>query len=227
MKKLLIAAAGSFILTAVYADADSRWYGVAGLGVASVHNDFSDTSTSSNAITTSQSVDTKGNVLLGGLGYQFNDRLAFEAQYLDMRGIGSTENVKYNNATINGQIWNGSIASSGELKATSYNFSAKYDFNLTNSSKFYGRLGVAQATVKSDQTISGSGTIGGTSLAVAQSASFEKTKTVPFFGLGYEYDLSKSLSLRSEFSRISTIGEKSTTGESAVNMITLQTKFKL
>ena len=97
---------------------------------------------------------------------------------------------------------------------------------LDSTSKVYGRLGVTQVKVKNDVAVSGSGTIGGTTASVRGSLSFDETKTVPLFGIGYEYDLNKQTSLRAEYTHIDTVGAKNTTGESAVNMLTIQTKFK-
>jgi len=223
VKKLLIAAAISLIMTAAHADPDSRWYGVAGLGVASGHSDQSDLSTSSSTGSYYQAVDTKGNVLMGGAGYQLDDQLAIEATYFDMRGFGIKRSATYNSAPVLA----GSESINNDIKAEAFSLSAKYDFKLNNSSKFYGRMGLAQANVKNDQTYSGSLTVAGKQQSSAQSTSTEKTKIVPYFGLGYEYDLNNSLALRTEFIRINTIGDKDTTGESAFNMITLQTKLKL
>ena len=116
--------------------------------------------------------------------------------------------------------------SNQDVKATALAFSAKYDFKLDSTSKVYGRVGFTQVKVKNDIGVSGSGTIGGRSGNVVASLSYDETKTVPLFGIGYEYDLNKKTSLRAEYTHIDTVGAKNTTGESAVNMLTLQTKFK-
>ncbi len=73
----MIAVAAVLALTAAHADTDSKWYGIAGLGKASVQSDLSDMSASSGTLTATQTIDTKGNVFFGGVGYQFDDLLAF------------------------------------------------------------------------------------------------------------------------------------------------------
>ena len=226
MKKAMIALAATLALTAAQAQSDSKWYGIAGLGTASVKSDLSDYSASSGTLTVNQSVDTKGNVFFGGIGYQFDDLLAFEAQYIDIRGFNANQSITANNAVINGTTVNGTISANQDITATGLAFSAKYDLKLDSTSKVYGRLGVTQVKVKNDVAVSGSGTIGGTTASVRGSLSFDETKTVPLFGIGYEYDLNKQTSLRAEYTHIDTVGAKNTTGESAVNMLTIQTKFK-
>lgn len=226
MKKVMIAVAATLALTAAQAQSDSKWYGIAGLGTASVQSDISDMSASSGTLTATQTVDTKGNVFFGGVGYQFDDLLAFEAQYIDIRGFGANQSITATNAIVNGTTINGTISANQDVKATALAFSAKYDFKLDSTSKVYGRLGFTQVKVKNDIGVSGSGTIGGRSGNVVASLSYDETKTVPLFGIGYEYDLNKKTSLRAEYTHIDTVGAKNTTGESAVNMLTLQTKFK-
>lgn len=226
MKKVMIAVATTLALTAAQAQSDSKWYGIAGLGTANVQSDLSDMSASSGTLTATQTIDTKGNVFFGGVGYQFDDLLAFEAQYIDIRGFSANQTVTANNANVNGTTINGTFSANQDIKATSLAFSAKYDFKLDPTSKIYGRVGFTQVKVKNDVAVSGSGTIGGRSANVVASLSFDETKTVPLFGIGYEYDLNKKTSLRAEYTHIDTVGAKNTTGESAVNMLTLQTKFK-
>lgn len=226
MKKITIALFATVALTSTYAQTDSKWYGVAGLGTASVKSDISDLTASSGALSLTQTSDTNGKVFLGGIGYQFDELLAFEAQYLDVRGFKANQTITANNAVVNGVTINGSISANQDITATALAFSAKYDLKINSASKVYGRLGFTQVKVKNDIGVSGSGTIGGRTGNVVGSISFDETKTVPLFGLGYEYDLSKQTSLRAEYTHINTVGEKNTTGESAVNLITLQTKFK-
>lgn len=224
MKKTLIAIATT--LAFGIAHADSNWYGIAGVGTATVKSDISDLSASSGGLTVTQTVDTNGSALFGGIGYQIDDKIAIEAQYLNLTGFGANQSITANNANVNGATLNGSITASQDVSAKAYAVSAKYDLKLNDSSKFYGRVGFAQVTVNNDIAVSGSGTIGGRSLNVIGHLSFDETKTVPVYGFGYEYDLSKSLALRAEYTYIDTVGKKNTTGESAVNMLTLQTKFK-
>lgn len=226
MKKLLIVAAAALAVTAAQADGDSKWYGVAGLGTASVKSDISDMSASSGTLSISQTVDTKGNSFLGGIGYQFDDQLAFEAQYLNITGFGASQSITATNAVVNGSTINGTITANQDVSAKAYAFSAKYDWKLDSASKVYARAGFTQVKVTNDIGVSGTGTIGGTAANVKASLSFDETKTVPLFGIGYEYDLSKTLAMRAEYTRIDTVGKKNTTGESAVDMLTLQTKFK-
>lgn len=226
MKKAIIAVAATLALTAAHADAGSKWYGIAGLGTASVKSDISDMSVSSGTLSVSQTVDTKGNALFGGLGYQFDELLAFEGQYLDLRGFGANQTITANNAIVNGTTINGSISANQDVKATAFAFSAKYDLKLDTGSKIYGRVGFTQVKVKNDIAVSGTGTIGGRTGSVVASLSYDETKTVPLFGVGFEYDLNKKTALRAEYTHINTVGAKNTTGESAVSMMTLQTKFK-
>ena len=114
----MIAVAAVLALTAAQAQSDSKWYGIAGLGTASVQSDLSDMSASSGTLTATQTIDTTGNVFFGGVGYQFDDLLAFEAQYIDIRGFNANQTVTANNAVVNGTTINGTFSANQDIKAT-------------------------------------------------------------------------------------------------------------
>ncbi len=225
MKKTLVAVA-LLSISAISSAQDSGFYGVVGYGVGKVKSDVANYSVSSGSLSYTQNSDTSGKGLFGGIGYNIDKNLAAEVVYLDFSGFSANQTLTASNAVISGSTWNGSITANQKITADGFSVSGKYGVNLNKETKVYGRLGLARVAVKNDITVRGSGTVNGNSVSAGVGLSYKDTSTVPVFGLGVEYDVTQKIALRAEYMHIDKVGDKNTTGESAVKFYNIQTVFK-
>lgn len=109
-------------------------------------------------------------------GYQFSQRWAVEAQYQDLGTWG------YRNSSGNG-------AGTAQAKITGLGISAVGRFPISRDMSVFGKLGAVQQTFDASAS----------NLSGTSSSSGRFTKTTPLLGIGLEYALSPTVSLRAEY----------------------------
>lgn len=226
MKKVLISVLLAGISSAVMAQDAGSMYGIVGYGVSKVKSSFEDATVTSGSLSYTQTADNKGNGFLGGLGYNIDKNLAVELMYHDISGFNYNQDLTASNAVIDGDTWNGSIGYKQKVSATAFSLTGKYGIDVAQDLRLYGRAGLARVEVKNQWTVAGSGTVNGNSLSGGIAGTYKDTSTVPVVGAGIEYAFNKSVSLRGEYTYMSDVGNKATTGESSVKTYNIQTVFK-
>lgn len=169
----LLVSTGIVFSQQAMADASGAgWYAGAGIGYAHLKDDVN---TSGLTSYSRDSNDTGGKLFVG---YRFNDYLGLEAAYIDF----GKEKFTYQDPSVHG---------SGNVKVSAYSMAAVGRLPLGNSFALLGKIGVANAQAKYNDNWSDTGVPGSTSGT--------KNTTVPVLGIGVDYALGKSLSLRAEY----------------------------
>jgi OOP family OmpA-OmpF porin len=168
---------------------------------ASLDNSYFDNALIANGATGLSSSDSGGSYqwrLQGG--YRFNPNLALEVGYID-----------FGKADYQADYSGGSAQ--GSLKAGGVDMAALLLLPLNDSFSIFGKLGVVDATVKSNLQAG----------APADSASGDTSvnSVRPLLGLGATYKLTDSVDLRADYDYVSGLGSSSKTGTMNVNMFSL------
>jgi OmpA-OmpF porin, OOP family len=168
---------------------------------ASLDPSYFDNALTTNGATGLSSSDSGGSYqwrLQGG--YRFNPYLALELGYID---FGKAD---YQAAYSGG-------SAHGSLKAGGVDMAALVSVPLNDSFSVFGKLGVVDATVKSNLQ---AGT-------PADSASGDTSvnSVRPLLGLGASYKLTDNVDLRADYDYVSGLGSSSKTGTMDVNMFSL------
>ncbi len=168
-------------------------------------NYFNDALTAHGATGLSSSDSGSGNQWRLQGGYRFNEYLAAEAGYIDFG------KAKYSASYAGG-------AASGSLKAGGVDLAALVSMPLNDRFSVFGKAGVVFADVKSSLSAG----------APASLASGDTSKNVvrPLLGLGADYKLSEKVDLRTEFDRVSGLGDSGKTGKMDSNMISMGVIYK-
>ena len=224
MKPLLLAPA--LLLAALSGDASAEgFYLLSGYGLAQIDSGLGNQSASSGSLTATVKVDTSGQGWTLGGGYQINNVLSFEGGYLNISGLGATANLTANNAVINGNTVNGTMTANQTVTGNAWYIAPRASYH-TGDWDFFVKGGMAFAKVKSRFSISGAGTVNGNAISGSYVYSVTDDSTVPMLGLGAQYDLNKHFSLRGEFVWLDKIGNKDTTGASAVKLWMLSGAYR-
>ncbi len=193
------------------------FYLLGGYGLAQIDSDVGNQSATSGSLTTTITVDTKGQAWTLGGGYQFNDVLSLEGGYLNISGLSASASLTANNAVINGNTINGTLKASQTVTGNAWYIAPRASYRNGDWDLFI-KGGLAFAQVKSRFNITGAGTVNGNAISGSYVYSVTDDSTVPMLGLGAQYDVSKEFGVRGEFVWLDTIGNKNTTGASAVRL---------
>lgn len=194
--------------TAAMAADKAGWYGGINVGRRDFRqNDGGvDSALANQGITASSSTDSKDTGYGFDLGYQFNPNFALEGGYVDLGKSKFNSNVT---APLPG-------TADGRVKARGLTFSALGIVPLRNDFSLYGRLGLIHAKTEFEASGSPGVAISGTS----------ETKTRGLYGVGLNYDITKSLATRVEWTRYAKLGDVSTTkGDVDLYSVGLNVKF--
>jgi OOP family OmpA-OmpF porin len=133
-------------------------------------------------------------------GYRFSPNLALEAGYIDFGKVDYQANYSGGSAQ-------------GSLKAGGVDLAALALLPLNDSFTIFGKLGVVDATVKSNLQAG----------APADSASGNTSvnSVRPLLGLGATYKLTDNVDLRADYDYVNGLGSSSKTGKMTVNMFSL------
>jgi len=129
-----------------------------------------------------------------GGGYQFTPNLGIEANY-GILGKGTAS------GTVLGTAFN------GEAKFKTLQVAATGTFPLADTFSLIGKLGIARTSV--DTSATGGGF----------SSSSSATSTKLAYGIGAQFDLSKSLGIRAQYENLGEVGDVNTTGTAKVSLI--------
>lgn len=173
-----------FALAAVSASslACAQWYGGASIGMSSTPLYASDvpvTGATANSYSKNET-DTGYKVQLG---YQFNPNFALEGGYVNLGKANITNKVT---APIVGSL-------RGDVKADGWNLMAVGILPVTEDLSLLGKVGALFSTTKGDYT-----TTGAVFLAAGVQPSYTKSETNLAYGVGLQYNINKSLSVRGE-----------------------------
>lgn len=187
----------------------SGWYAGAGIGWSSV--DLSDSVlpvTGATASTLSKDEDDTGYKLFAG--YRFNQNLAVEGSWTDLGKFSATRNVT---APAVGSV-------TGNVKTNGWNVDVVGLLPLQNNFTLYGKVGAFFSTTKTSLSTSGA-----VVLAAGTDPNRKKSETNVKWGLGAEYDFSKTTALRAEWERFENVGDNRT-GESDVDLLSVGLQFR-
>ena len=204
----LTAALVGLTTSAAMAADTTGWYGGINVG----RSDFRqrdggvDSALANQGFSSSSDVDKKDTAFGLNLGYQVNPYFALEGGYVDLGKL------KYN-SNISSPV---ADAASGRLKASGWTFSGLGIAPLGNDFSAYGRLGLIRAKTE----------FNGSDAAGIGIADQSNSKTAGLYGLGLNYDISKALATRVEWTRYANLGDAST-GKADLDLISvgLQVKF--
>ena len=141
-------------------------------------------------------------------GYQFNRNFAVELGYADL-GTSSASGVVSTGL--------GPITASANFEATVFELTAVGVFPVTERVSLYGRAGLYRADVE----LSGSGTLGATTIPVRETESNSDLT----LGIGVRFGITRNLSLRGEWQRYMDVGSDEV-GESDIDVLSLGVLFR-
>lgn len=145
------------------------------------------------------------------LGYKFTPNWAVEGGYVDLGKFNYT-------ASFTGSVVPGGAGSaSADIKASGWNIAGVGTYPINDQFSVFGKLGIIDAKVEIDASVTGAGGVGSTSTSA--------TKWKTLWGAGAACNLSKQWSLRAEWERFNNLGDSDQTGESSVDLLSLGVVF--
>lgn len=138
-------------------------------------------------------------------GYQFTPMWGMEVGYAD---LGKT--------SMGGTYLGAAVTL--DAKASSLQLAATGTFPVSDAFSVIGKLGIARNELK----VSATAAIAGVNAA----ASATENKTKATYGIGVQYDFSKSISARAQYEDFGTFGDDATTGTSKVTLLSAGVVFK-
>jgi OmpA-OmpF porin, OOP family len=164
-----------------------------------------DALTSAGFANVASGVDEKDTGFKLQFGYQFNPNFAIEGGLVDLGEF------QYD-ATFTG----GTAEAKWEAKGVSIN--ALGILPIDDSFSVFGKIGMVNAKVEMDLTATGAG---GTA-----SVSDSEKNWSPVFGVGAIYNATKSIGIRAEYERYSSLGDDATTGEGDIDLLSIGVSYK-
>ena len=179
---------------------DDNIYAFANYGIAK-HNAGVNATAASGSLSISTTSDDEGTAVTLGIGWQKNDHLSFEVYAGKVDGFGATTTVTATNASAWGYTINGSLSLnediSTDLIGANMIFGDTARFSKGGSLSYFGKLGLVNYKIKDKVSLSGSGTINGTSYNISSPAliTLEKDGTGASLGAGVAYTTADNLEL--------------------------------
>jgi OOP family OmpA-OmpF porin len=140
------------------------------------------------------------------IGNQINQNFAVEGGYVDLGRFLADASL-----TVPGF---GTDTLAATVKARGFDLGLIGFAPVTEQFSFLGRVGIFLWDVRYNDTFTN---FLGSSDSISESASGNSLS----YGLGAKYDFSKSVSLRGEFQRFTNVGNKNTTGQSDVDLLSV------
>lgn len=156
--------------------------------------------------TTGISCTDSGTAYRFGVGYQLNPDLAVEANYGVMASAKASGTLS--GATIN-----------AEVKPKTLQVAAIGIFPVADAFALLGKLGIARTTIDSTGTCSGAS-------CLVPSMSKSATSTKLAYGIGAQYDVSKSVGIRAQYEYLGEVGDTNTTGTAKISLVSAGVVFK-
>jgi OOP family OmpA-OmpF porin len=145
------------------------------------------------------------------VGYQFNKNGAVEFGYVDLGKFTASASGTVTPPGI-------TVSASGDTKAKGFNVTLVGSLPVTNEFAVLGRIGLFRWDVDASASASGGG--------VSAGGSDSATGADLTFGVGAQYDFSKTVGARVEWERFQDLGDQGTTGQSDVDLLSLSLVFR-
>lgn len=185
--------------------ASAQWYAAAAIGTTNTSISTTELAVAgATASSISRKEDDVGYKLQ--LGYQFNRNFALEGGYLDLGKFNATRNVT---APAVGSV-------RGDAKADGWNLMAVGILPMADRIALLGKIGTIYSTTKVDLS-----TTGAVTLAPGILPSYSKSEFNLAYGLGLQYDINKSLSVRAEWESFADLRASDAASKSTVNLYAL------
>lgn len=205
--------AGVFFATSIAISSVAQaagWYGGVGFGNSKIKDDTFCSDAASlfdpGSSCSSDDTDTGWKVFIGN---QFNKNAAIEFGYID---LGKTT------GSASGTVLGIPTTASADGEAKGFNLSFVGSLPVSNEFSVLGRIGL----FRWDVDVSASANVGGFPASVSDSA----TGTDFTFGIGAQYDFSKSAGVRVEWETFQDVGDQDSTGQSDVELLSLSLVFR-
>ena len=140
-------------------------------------------------------------------GYMFNKYLALEAGWVDLGKFAYT-------ASFTGPV---AGAAKAEIKASGFTIAAVGTLPVTDSFGLFVKAGTIDAKLSASGVATGSGT--------TWSGSDSDTSWKGNFGIGATYSFNPNLAVRAEWERFRKLGDKNTTGEGDVDLLSVGLRY--
>jgi OmpA-OmpF porin, OOP family len=207
--KLAIASALLAIGTAAgvaNADDSGRWYLGAGIGQSKAANLNNIDGTLANyGLGSASTVSGNNTAWKLYLGYQVNSYFGVEGAYTNLGQSGITSAIATPVAGTGNGTWTANNI---------YSLSAVGTLPIQDGLSAFGKIGAAYSNI--NFTYSG----GGAAVSANNSA------VSPLYGVGLKYDITGNTSVRGEFERYQNLGDSALTGQSSVNVLSLDLQYR-
>jgi OOP family OmpA-OmpF porin len=186
------------------------WYGGVGFGNSKIKDDTFCSDASSlfdpGSSCSSDDTDTGWKVFIGN---QFNKNAAIEFGYIDLgKSTGS----------VSGTVLGIPATANADGEAKGFNLALVGSLPVSNEFSVLGRIGL----FRWDVDVSASANVGGFPGSASDSAS----GTDLTFGVGAQYDFSKSAGVRVEWETFQDVGDQDSTGQSDIELLSLSLVFR-
>lgn len=189
-----LAAKDGFYLQGFYSFADAGDLGVG------------DQSVTSGSLTITQSSDDEGNAIGLASGFLFDNGFGIEGGFADFSDFGVKSAITGNDAVVGGNTFDGSLTVSQDIDGEMF-YLAPVAYLDVNPIILKAKVGAAYFDVENQATVTGSGTLNGSSIDGSATAEpISESGTSLIFGVGAEYAITKNVSGMVEFMRIQDVG---------------------
>jgi OOP family OmpA-OmpF porin len=208
MKTLKVLAISGLLIGA--APAFAQWSGGFSAGVTSTSLNTSGLAVAG-ATASSISKDERDTGYKIQAGYQFAPNWAVEFGYVDLGKFNAVNNVT---APVVGSV-------RVDGKADGWNAVAVGTLPLSNGFSLLGKLGTIYSTASATASVSGA-----VVLPAGTQANWKKSEWNWAYGLGVQYDINKTMSLRGEWDRYDGLRVSGTSNKISVNLYSVGLNFK-
>lgn len=190
--------------------ASAQWYGGASIGSSNASVDTSGMIvTGATASSVSKNESDTGYKLLAG--YQFHPNFALEGGYVNLGKLSATLNVT---APAVGSL-------NVDYKADGWNLMAVGILPVSNDFSLFGKIGGFYSTTKGDAS-----TTGAVVLLPGQQTSLSKSEFNLAYGLGVQYNINKSISVRGELERFADLRPSDAANKANVDLYSIGLIYK-
>ena len=140
-------------------------------------------------------------------GYMFNKYLGVEGGWVDLGKFTYS-------ASFTGPV---AGTMKADIKASGFNLAAIGALPISDSFSVFLKVGTIDASLKGTATATGSGT--------SATGSVKDTSWKGNYGIGVMYNFNANLAIRAEWERFAKLGDKNTTGEGDVDLLSVGLKY--
>jgi hypothetical protein len=169
------------------------------------------------------SVDDTDTGYSTGLGYEFNKYMAFEGGYADLGKATATYSSAIS-GTINGTPFSATGTINAQAQADGFYFGPILSLPVTDNFSVYAKSGFFIWDIDTSASATGTLTYGGTIYAGSVEATASDDGTDAYFGAGLAYDITKTLSVKTEWTRFQI--DSDSVSDSDVDFISAGLVFK-